>query len=176
MESKLWEPIMAVLSSLGLKYCPKYQFISFEFLPIVKIFQYGHGKVSPEEILRILKEAALLVAHKECEERSRLLGTQKLKFWDRVNRAWATLLSCQLLSAPEALYCLSSLKLGVYFGWFPKEFGLRLEHYTCYLLSGTFRVCMEGKDRSEELENANRARYIQRFITVENRPRLPDAI
>jgi protein arginine kinase len=176
LENGLWRQMVAVLPSLGLKCCPEYRFISLEMLPVVKIFHDGSSGIAPKEALRILKEAVLLVAHRERDERDQLLRKQKLKIWDRVNRSWATLFSCQLLSASEALYCLSNLDLGVYFGWFPKEFLSIIGHQARYLLSGTFRVCVGVKDLQREQEEASRAQYVKQFITMERRPILLDDI
>ncbi|MDR3143633.1 MAG: hypothetical protein LBT57_02160 [Puniceicoccales bacterium] len=172
VESALYEQTMAELPLLGLKSCPEYSFVALELLPIVRIIHDAPSR-SPAEALRTLQEAVVLIRDKEAVERNRLWQQQNLRIWDRVNRAWGTLFSCQLLGAAEALHCLSYLRWAAAGGWLPKDWLSRIDRWVRQLLSGTFRVCLGENDLSREQEDAERARYVKSFISMEARPTRP---
>jgi protein arginine kinase len=170
MESGCYDEVVGALQPLGLKWCSEYRFVSLEFVPVVKIFYDRSSKTLPKEALIVLREAILLIAAKERDVRNQLLEKQKLKIWDRVSRAWGTLFSCQLLPASEALYCLSSLRLGVDIGWCPEKLRAIIDHHARHLLRGTLWLWAETENFQSEQEDAERARYIKQFVTVENCP------
>jgi protein arginine kinase len=172
VESGCHDEAVRALRSLGLKWCSEYRFVSLEFVPVIKIFHDGSSKISlkAKEALLILQEAVLFIADKERDLRNRLLKKQKLKIWDRVSRSWGTLFSCRLLSASEALYCLSNLRLGVDFGWCPERLRAIIDYYARHLLRGTLRMCAEMENPQIEQEEADRAQYVKKFATMENLP------
>ncbi|MDR0728116.1 MAG: hypothetical protein LBF21_00665 [Puniceicoccales bacterium] len=172
VESALYEQTMAELPSLGLKTCPEYGFVALELLPVVRIL-HDVPSTPPAEALRRLREAVVLIRDRESVERNRLWQKQNLRIWDRVNRAWGTLFSCQLLGAAEALHCLSQLRGAAAGGYLPKDWLSRIDHWARQLLGGTFRVCLGENDLPREREEAERARYVKSFITTEARPMRP---
>jgi protein arginine kinase len=170
VENGLCDQTVVALRSLGLKWRAEYEYIDLNLLPVIRIFHDDSLKCSPEEALRILKEAVLLMADREHNERNYLLQKQRLKILDRVNRSWGTLLFCQLLSSPEALYYLFNLRLGVDFGWLPKECESTIDAHVHRLLSASFRVYRGIETSQREREDADRARYVKEFITLGNGP------
>jgi protein arginine kinase len=172
VENALHEQTMAELSPLGLKSCPEYGFVALELLPVVRIF-HDAPSCSPDEALRALREAVVHIRNREITERNRLWQKQGLRIWDRVNRAWGTLFSCQLLGAAEAFHCLSHLRAAAAGGCLPKDWLPRIDRWARQLLGGTFRVCLGENELPREREEAERARYVKSFITPEARPTRP---
>jgi protein arginine kinase len=170
VENGLYEQTVMALRSLGLKWRAEYEYVALNLLPVVRIFYDDSLKCSPKEALRILKEAVLLVADREHNERNYFLQKQKLKILDRVNRSWGMLLFCQLLSSPEALYYLFNLRLGVNFGWLSEEYASKIDHQARRLLSASFRIYRGIEASQREREDADRARYVKEFIALGKGP------
>jgi protein arginine kinase len=170
VENGLYDQTAVALRSLGLKWRAEYEYVALNLLPIVRIFHDDSSKSSPEEILCILKEAVLLVADREHSERNYLLQRQRSKIWDQVNRSWGTLLFCQLLSSSEALYYLFHLRLGVNFGWLPKEYASMIDVHVRRLLSASFRIYRGIEASQKDREDTDRARYVKEFIALGKGP------